>query len=73
VRYVITLDSDTQLPRDAGRELVGCAAHPLNQAEIDPHSGAVVAGTPWKPALLASKGWIVVAFVFGKRQPEVRS
>ena len=32
VRYVITLDSDTQLPRDAGRELVGCAAHPLNQA-----------------------------------------
>ena len=44
VRYVITLDSDTQLPRDAGRELVGCAAHPLNQAEIDPHSGVVVAG-----------------------------
>ena len=32
VRYVITLDSDTRLPRDAGRELVGCAAHPLNQA-----------------------------------------
>ncbi|MGO9113040.1 MAG: cyclic beta 1-2 glucan synthetase, partial [Thermoguttaceae bacterium] len=44
VRYVITLDSDTQLPRDAGRELVGCAAHPLNQAEIDPHSHVVVAG-----------------------------
>ena len=44
VRYVITLDSDTQLPRDAGRELVGCAAHPLNQAEIDPHSRVVVAG-----------------------------
>ncbi len=44
VRYVITLDSDTQLPRDAGRELVGCAAHPLNQAEIDPHSRMVMAG-----------------------------
>ena len=44
VRYVITLDSDTQLPRDAGRELVGCAAHPLNRAEIDPHSHMVVAG-----------------------------
>jgi hypothetical protein len=44
VRYVITLDSDTRLPRDAGRELVGCAAHPLNQAEIDPHSRMVVAG-----------------------------
>jgi len=44
VRYVITLDSDTRLPRDAGRELVGCAAHPLNQAEIDPHSRMVIAG-----------------------------
>jgi hypothetical protein len=44
VRYVITLDSDTRLPRDAGRELVGCAAHPLNQAEIDPNSHVVVAG-----------------------------
>ncbi len=44
VRYVITLDSDTRLPRDAGRELVGCAAHPLNQAELDPHSRVVVAG-----------------------------
>ena len=44
VRYVITLDSDTQLPPGSGRGLVGCAAHPLNQAEIDPHSGLVVAG-----------------------------
>ena len=44
VRYVITLDCDTQLPRDAGRELVGCAAHPLNRAEIDPHSRLVVEG-----------------------------
>ena len=51
VRYVITLDSDTQLPRDAGRKLVGCAAHPLNRARFqdqseagDPHSCVVVAG-----------------------------
>ncbi len=44
VRYVITLDSDTRLPRDAGRALVGCAAHPLNQAEIDPRTRVVVAG-----------------------------
>jgi hypothetical protein len=30
VRYVITLDTDTRLPRDAGRELAGCMAqfHP---------------------------------------------
>ncbi len=31
-RFVITLDTDTQLPRDAARELVGTLAHPLNRA-----------------------------------------
>ncbi|MBK8639237.1 MAG: cyclic beta 1-2 glucan synthetase [Chromatiaceae bacterium] len=35
VRYVITLDTDTQLPRDAARELVGTLAHPLNRAHYD--------------------------------------
>ena len=33
VKYVITLDTDTQLPRDAARELVGAMAHPLNRAQ----------------------------------------
>jgi len=33
---VITLDLDTQLPRDAGRRLVGAMAHPLNRAVVDP-------------------------------------
>ncbi len=32
VRYVITLDTDTQLPRDAARQFVGAMAHPLNAA-----------------------------------------
>ncbi|WP_276372349.1 glycoside hydrolase family 94 protein [Chryseolinea sp. H1M3-3] len=31
VKYVITLDSDTQLPRDSASTLVGIMAHPLNQ------------------------------------------
>ncbi|WP_246837760.1 glucoamylase family protein [Salinicola sp. MH3R3-1] len=31
VRYVVTLDSDTQLPRDTIARLVGKMAHPLNQ------------------------------------------
>ncbi len=31
VRYCITLDSDTRLPRDAARRLIGIIAHPLNQ------------------------------------------
>jgi cyclic beta-1,2-glucan synthetase len=35
VRYVITLDSDTQLPMEAGRRLVGTLAHPLNRPRFD--------------------------------------
>jgi cellobiose phosphorylase len=31
VRYVITLDTDTQLPRDSARQLIATMAHPLNQ------------------------------------------
>jgi cyclic beta-1,2-glucan synthetase len=31
VKYAITLDTDTQLPRDAARQLVGAMAHPLNR------------------------------------------
>ena len=44
VRYVITLDTDTQLPRDAARELVGTLAHPLNRAVFDPRRGIVTRG-----------------------------
>jgi len=34
-RYVITLDADTQLPRDTAREMVGTMAHPLNRPGFD--------------------------------------
>src|SRR6185437_1027128 len=36
VRYILTLDSDTQLPHGAAARLAGAIAHPLNQAIIDP-------------------------------------
>src|SRR5271170_7198720 len=36
VRYVITLDSDTQLPRGTAARMVGTMAHPLNQAIVNP-------------------------------------
>ncbi len=35
VKYVITLDTDTQLPRDAARQFVGAMAHPLNRPRFD--------------------------------------
>lgn len=44
VRYVITLDSDTQLPPDTAQRLVGTLAHPLNRAVVDPVSRKVVDG-----------------------------
>jgi cyclic beta-1,2-glucan synthetase len=40
VSYVITLDSDTQLPSDAARRLIETIAHPLNKVEIDPATKA---------------------------------
>ena len=33
-KYVITLDTDTQLPRDSARQFVGAMAHPLNRAAV---------------------------------------
>ncbi len=44
VKYVITLDSDTILPRDAAQMLVGAIAHPLNRAEYDPSLGRIAQG-----------------------------
>ncbi|MCK4832143.1 MAG: hypothetical protein KAS81_05220, partial [Anaerolineales bacterium] len=44
IRYVITVDADTAVPRGAARRLVATLAHPLNRAELDPDSGQVVAG-----------------------------
>src|SRR5579871_1474731 len=44
MRFVITLDADTELPRGSARRMVGALAHPLNQAIIDPEKRVVVAG-----------------------------
>ncbi len=44
VRFCITLDSDTQLPRDAARELIGIILHPLNQPVVHPTLKRVVEG-----------------------------
>ena len=44
VRYVLTLDSDTRLPRDAARALVGILEHPLNRPRLDPATRRVAAG-----------------------------
>ena len=44
VRYVITLDADTELPRDAARKLVATMAHPLNRPVLDEKKQRIVRG-----------------------------
>lgn len=44
IRYVLTLDSDTQLPRGSAQQLIGAMAHPLNRPLIDPDLNIVTRG-----------------------------
>jgi cyclic beta-1,2-glucan synthetase len=44
IRYVITLDSDTHLPMEAGRRLVGALSHPLNRPRFEPRLQRVTEG-----------------------------
>lgn len=43
-RYVLTVDSDTVLPRECVRRLVAKIGHPLNQPVFDPSVGRVTQG-----------------------------
>lgn len=44
VKYVLTLDSDTQLPRDTAWRIIATMAHPLNHAMYDEAKGRVTKG-----------------------------
>src|SRR5436853_5911951 len=44
VRYVITLDADSRMPRETARRLVGKMAHPLNHPRFDAGTRRVVEG-----------------------------
>ena len=44
VCYVITLDADTDLPRDAARDMVGAMAHILNRPVLHPTLPRITAG-----------------------------
>jgi len=44
IRYVITLDADTRLPRETVRRLIGKMAHPLNTPVFDREAGYVTDG-----------------------------
>jgi cyclic beta-1,2-glucan synthetase len=44
IRYVITLDADTMLPRGSAHKLVGTMAHPLHRPIYDEKLGRVTSG-----------------------------
>ena len=44
VRFIITLDSDTQLPHATARRMIETLAHPLNQPRFD-EAGRIIAGS----------------------------
>src|SRR5256885_4863026 len=44
IKYVVTVDTDTQLPRESARQLIGTMAHPLNRPQLDSARGIVTEG-----------------------------
>ncbi len=44
IRYVITLDADTLLPRDSARQFIGAMSHPLNRPKYDEKKQRVTEG-----------------------------
>ena len=44
IKYVVTLDADTQLPRDAAQEFAAAMAHPLNHPVYDAIKGRMLRG-----------------------------
>ncbi len=60
VRFVITLDSDTQLPHDTARRMIETLSHPLNRARFDStghvESGYTIIQPRVSPSLPSTSG-----------------
>ena len=72
IRYVITLDTDTQLPRNSAGKLIGAIAHPLNQPVPDPKTRIIREGygilQPRVALSLSESGFSYFASIFGGEQ-----
>lgn len=44
IKYIITLDSDTNLTLNSGIEMIEAMAHPLNKPEVDEEKNVVIDG-----------------------------
>ena len=72
VKYVITLDTDTQLPRDAAWKLVSTMAHPLNRPLYDEKAHRITKGygilQPRVSVSLSRSGGSVYSKMHGNEQ-----
>ncbi len=44
IKYILTIDEDTRLPKDSAIKLIGCIDHPLNRPVVNKTVGKVVSG-----------------------------
>ncbi len=69
VKYVITLDTDTHLPRDSARQFVAAMAHPLNHPQYDERKTRIEHGygilQPCMAASLTGANRTLYAKLFG--------
>ncbi|PKL59780.1 MAG: cyclic beta 1-2 glucan synthetase, partial [Methanomicrobiales archaeon HGW-Methanomicrobiales-4] len=72
IRYVITLDTDTQLPRNSARRLIGAISHPLNRPVSDPETPVIRKGygilQPRVSLSLSESGFSRFTSIFGGEQ-----
>ena len=64
IKFVITLDADTQMPHDAARRMVETMAHPLNRPAVQvrnaEHAGALWAGRNENHSALVTRGYAII-------------
>lgn len=69
IKYVITLDTDTQLPHDSARQMIETMSHPLNEPVYDPKKKRVTAGysilQPRVASSLPSSRKFLFSWIFG--------
>lgn len=69
IKYVITLDNDSQLPRGSAAKLLGTIAHPLNTPVFHPKTRRVVSGY----AIIQPRMGITLSSAYASRFAEIFS
>jgi len=66
IKYILTIDEDTRLPKDSAIKLIGCIDHPLNRPVLDVASGKVISGYGIIQPRMTTKFSLARATVFSR-------